>query len=106
MSEIVFSEIVQAVCRHFGIVCDYAKQKICIEQIGLRDSNLVYLLTDWQQAQSTARFLLSDFELCHKMPDIWKAHCEQSQATLDAARAKLVSYCLENKIATREIMQL
>ncbi|MBW7846791.1 MAG: hypothetical protein H3C41_01750 [Bacteroidales bacterium] len=105
MTEFVFTGIIQAVCRHFGIVCDQLDQKTSLEQIGQHDSKLVSLLAACQQAQSTARFLLSDYELRHKMPDIWQAHCIQSQADSERAQADLVNYCLENEIAAQEILQ-
>lgn len=78
---------------HFAISDKGEQNKYSIEQISTIDSRLGELLQIVKACGDTYNFIYSDFEMRHKIKDIWEYQCKLSKNSLENALNDVKNYC-------------
>lgn len=94
-------QIFSAIAKHFYIE-DVPSSGFFqfVQSINAKDAELAQLLSASKQAQEAYEFLNKDYELRHKMPDIWKMHCEKAKEKLKTQNQLLIEKLQQMKIST------
>jgi hypothetical protein len=94
-------QIISAIARHFCIEDVYTTGFThLIQSINEKDAELAQLLSASKQAQEAYDFLNKDYELRHKMPDIWKMHCDNAKEKMKTQKQLLIEKLQQMKIST------
>lgn len=94
-------QIISAIARHFYIE-DVPSSGFFqfVQSINEKDVELGRLLSAYKQAQEAYEFLNKDYELRHKMPDIWKMHCSNSKERMKTQKQLLIEKLQQMNITT------
>lgn len=74
-----FDQVLTIVCSHFGIPYQGIGHSEPLDEIRYQHPGLAEKLLAYKNASETCSFITSDYELRHKMKDVWEQMCRQAK---------------------------
>ncbi len=90
----MINRIFESLATQMGIEVQNLERKTILEKLQHQDADLASQLTELSKNYDTLLFIRGDFELRHKLKDIYDFQIKNSQWAVDKSMEKLTSYCL------------
>ena len=90
-----YSDALKAVCEHFSLNQSSTNPRQQIDKISGLDERLAELLSAIKNAEEVYNFVYSDYEMRHKIKEVWEQNCAQLKGLVDKSQLELQKYCLQ-----------
>lgn len=98
----MINNIFESLATQIGIEVQHLERKTILEKIKHQDADLASQLEDLSKNYDTLQFIRGDYELRHKLKDIYDFQIKNSQLAVDRTMEKLTSYCLTRGLVLPE----
>ncbi len=89
-----FSDALKAVCEHFSLNQSSTNPRQQIDEISVLDKRLAELLSAFKNAEEVYNFVYSDYEMRHKIKEVWEQNCAHLKGLVDKSQLEMQKYCL------------
>lgn len=88
-----YSDALKVVYEHLSLNQSSTNTRQVLDEITGLDERLGYLLIAYKNAEEVYHFVCSDYEMRHKIKEVWEQNCAQLKSQVDKSQSELKKYC-------------